>query len=271
MFWRVDGDSHMQMMLQLALEEAMPMSKKSMVERHECFCDAWAVIIHQYSMLRRADAVRVQSELVNISQKPAEAVITYVDRVESLWQELDGTVPEPYAVDHMRRGLSPDQGPLFAMLASTAADTFDAVRSIVLRNKDARVSRKVVGTSDGSDVLSQLQQLQLQHAQLQRRLDSQSGNRSHKFTNDSRPRQTNWSSGPRQQGYLKRTPSNRPVPPRDRAGGSFQHTVGSAEISAVDFSGAHEVSAVDGGIPLSICADSGATTVVTPIREALTD
>ena len=81
-----------------------------------------------------------------------------------MWQELDGTdltVPEPYAVDHMRRGLSQDQGPLFAMLASTAADTFDAVRSIVLRNKDARVSRKVVGTSDGSDVLSQLQQLQL--------------------------------------------------------------------------------------------------------------
>ena len=129
----------------------------------------------------------------------------------------------------------------------------------------------MVGTSDGSDVLSQLQQLQLQHAQLQKRLDSQSGNRSHNFTNDSRPRQTNWSSGPRQQGRWKRNPSDRPVPPRDRAGGSFQHTVGSAENSAVDFSGAHEVSAVDGGIPLSIYADSGATNVVTRIREALTD
>ena len=82
MFWRVDGDSHMQMMLQLALVEAMPMSKKSMVERHECSCDAWAVIIHQYSLLRRADAVRVQSELVTISQQPAEAVITYVDRID---------------------------------------------------------------------------------------------------------------------------------------------------------------------------------------------
>ena len=123
------------MIAQLALVEAMPVSKKSRVERHVSFVDAWAVILHQYSLLRRSDAVRIQTELVTIAQKSDESVLSFVDRVEILWQELDGTgltVPESYAVDHLRRGLSPAHGALFSLFAATAVDTFDEVRTIVL-------------------------------------------------------------------------------------------------------------------------------------------
>ena len=123
MHWRVENDSDLQMIAQLALVEAMPLAKKTMIERHVSFTAAWDAVMHQYSLLRRADAVRIQCELVNIAQKSDESVLSYVDRVESLWQELEGTsltVPEVYAVDHMRRGMSPDHGALFSLFTSTA-------------------------------------------------------------------------------------------------------------------------------------------------------
>jgi hypothetical protein len=43
--------------------------------------------VRQFVMLRRSNAVRIQSELVNIEQQACESVLKYVDRVESLWQE----------------------------------------------------------------------------------------------------------------------------------------------------------------------------------------
>ena len=127
-----------------------------------------------------ADAVRIQCELVNIAQKSGESVLSYVDRVESLWQELEGTsltVPEVYAVDHMRRGMSPDHGALFSLFTSTAAESFETVRRIILSNMDARVSRNASGGGDAAALRSQLQQLQLQHAQLQQRVDGGGPNR----------------------------------------------------------------------------------------------
>ena len=91
MHWRVENDSDLQMIAHLALVEAMPLAKKAMIERHSSFTAAWEAVIYQYSLLRRAYAVRIQSELVTIARKPDESVLTYFDRVESLWQELEGT------------------------------------------------------------------------------------------------------------------------------------------------------------------------------------
>ena len=96
MHWRVENDSDLQVIAQLALVEAMPLAKKSMIQRHVCFPAVWEAVMHQYSLLRRADAVRIQCDLVNI----AESVLSYVNCVESLWQELEGislTVPKVYA------------------------------------------------------------------------------------------------------------------------------------------------------------------------------
>jgi hypothetical protein len=212
------------------------------------------VLVRQFVLLRRSDVVRIQSELVNIEQQPGESVLKYVDRVESLWQELDGTsltVPEPFAVDHMRRGLSPEHGPLFALFASSAVDSFEDVRDIVLRNKDARVSRQAAGRVSDSDVLQQLQQLQLQHAQLQSRREKKK---------DLVPRCKQCKRHHR--GECR----NRKQPPVGR----LQHTIGNAEASTVEISSS-EVCNVQGGIRLSICADSGATNVVTPDRAAISN
>ena len=185
--WRVENDSNLQMIAQLAHVEAMPLAKESMIERHVSFSAAWTAVMHQYSLLRRAEAVRIQCELVNIAQKSDESVLSNVDRVESLWQELEGTsltVPELYAVDHMRRGMSPDHGALFSLFTSTGAESFESVRRTVLSNIDARVSRSASGDGNAAALRSHLQQLQLQHAQLQRLVDgsgfnhpSQAGNR----------------------------------------------------------------------------------------------
>ena len=115
------------------------------------------------------------------------------------------------------------------------------------------------GASVDSHLLSQMQQLQLQHAQLQQRVDSQNSNR-----------QNGGGSHHRKFPYKKhhqRKPGH-----RDRTGGgAFQHTVGCAEISAVEIDSEYKASSVKGGVPLSICADSGATNVITPDRAAPTD
>ena len=291
MHWRVENDSDLQMIAQLALVEAMPLAKKSMIQRHVSFTAAWDAVMHQYSLLRRADAVRIQCELVNIAQKSDESVLSYVDRVESLWQELEGTsltVPEVYAVDHMRRGMSPDHGALFSLFTSTAAESFETVRRIVLSNIDARVSRNASGGGDAAALRSQLQQLQLQHAQLQQRVDgggpnrspqggnhfSQGGNRSNssnrttwycRMCRDKHPKGPNTCPRRRhEQGTVAPAGSRAPV-------GQFQHTIGNAELSTVENGSTREVCAVDGDIPLFICADSGATNVVTPDRTAISN
>jgi hypothetical protein len=107
------------MIAQLARVDAVLASKRSMIQRQASFIDAWAVAIRQFVLLRRFDAVRVQSELVNVEQTSGKSVLQYVDGVDSLWQELEGTsltVTGTCAVDRMRRGLSPDQGTHFYCL-----------------------------------------------------------------------------------------------------------------------------------------------------------
>jgi hypothetical protein len=171
MYWRTSGDFELQRLAQLALVEAMPVSKRSMLERQKCFTDAWALLVKQFVLLRRSDAVRIHSGLVNIQQKSGETVLQYVDRVESLWQELEDSdlhVPEPFAIDHMRRGLSPEHSAIFAVFASTAVDSFDDARDIVLRNKDARVSQGAGSSSDAA-LVAQVQQLSLQTEQMQKK------------------------------------------------------------------------------------------------------
>lgn len=173
MHWRVTGDSDLQSLVHLAFVEATPESKRPTFERLDNFLDAWKILSKQYLVLRRSDAVRVQSELVTVQQKPKEPILQYLDRVEGLWQQLDGTaltVPEDYAIDHMRRGLSPDYSSIFAVFVSSSVSTFDAARRIVLRNIDARVSKHASGSSSSSpDVQLQLQQLQLENKLLKKK------------------------------------------------------------------------------------------------------
>jgi hypothetical protein len=103
-------------------------------------------------------------------------------------------------------------------------------------------------------VLEQLQQLQLQHAQLQKRFEQ---NNAWQYCKRCKKRH------PRGKCHAK---DGRNV----TRSGPFEHTVGTSEASTIEVSGS-EVCVAEGGIPLGICADSGATNVVTPDRAAISN
>ena len=280
MNWRVRNDSDLHMIAQIALVEAMPLAKKSMIECHVSFTAACGSVMHQYSLLRREDAVGIQCELVHIAQRSDESVISYVDGVESLWQELEGTsltVPALHAVDHMRRGMSPDHGALFSSFMSTDAKSFKHIRRIVLLSIDARVSRNASGVADAAALRSQLQQLQLQHAQLQRLVHgsgcnhpSQDGNRTSQGGNcPYSPKSKTW--------WCRRCSANHPRAPNTcprrrsihstvastgaRAPiGQFQHTIGNAGLSTVESSSSREkicVPPLDDRVSKKLCRVGG--------------
>jgi hypothetical protein len=82
---RKPGDDNLQNMCLLALKAALPAAKRPLFQSYDKFTAAFKALVQNSESARKAAALNKQAELVNMSMKSSETLVSYFDRAASLW------------------------------------------------------------------------------------------------------------------------------------------------------------------------------------------